>query len=116
MVPIQGSDFSHITIFTTWPSEETAKAAARSLIERKLSACANIFSSGTSIYSWKNEIHEDTEVFMFLKTTRKLFEANRAEIAKLHPYDCPCIVGFPIANGEKSYLDWIKTQTTKVKK
>ena len=33
------------------------------------------------------------------------------EVRLIHPYDCPCIVAWPIEGGHAAYLDWIGEET-----
>jgi periplasmic divalent cation tolerance protein len=39
-----------LTVFTTWPDLETARKAARVLVEERLAACGNIVPGVESVY------------------------------------------------------------------
>jgi len=45
-------------IYVTCPDREVARTIARTLVEEKLIACANIIDGMTSIYRWENKIEE----------------------------------------------------------
>ncbi len=95
----------------TAPSFLEAKNIAKHLVETKLIACCSIIPKVTSIYIWENNLHEDNEVLMIMKTKVNLFEKIEAQIKKLHSYDVPEIICIPISNGSLEYLNWINDQT-----
>lgn len=100
------------TVLVTYPDERTARAISRSLIERRLAACSNIFAVG-SIYRWKGEIEEASEFASLLKIRSEDFPAVEEAIRKMHPYEVPCIVRYDIAEGSVDYLSWIVGSTAR---
>lgn len=97
-------------VFVTYPDERTARAISRSLIERRLAACSNIFAV-SSIYRWKGEIEEAAEFASLLKIRSEDFQAVVEAVKKLHPYDVPCIVRYDVAEGSLDYLRWVIEST-----
>ncbi|MBI0582932.1 MAG: divalent-cation tolerance protein CutA [Methanomassiliicoccus sp.] len=100
------------TVLVTYPDEETARAISRSLIERRLAACSNIFAVG-SIYRWRGEIKEASEFASLLKVRSEDFQAVAEAVRELHPYDVPCIVRYDIADGSGDYLGWVMSSTAR---
>jgi len=98
------------TVLVTAPTLEVSKNIAKRLVDRKLVACANMFPI-TSIFRWKGEIEEEDEVAILLKIRTEDFDLVKTEVKKLHPYEVPCIVRYEIAEGDRSYLDWISAST-----
>ncbi len=98
---------SYIVVLSTINNIETAKFIAKTLIEQKLAACVNIVPNITSIYSWKDELCEDSEVLLIIKSKSEFFNAVKSEIEKLHPYEVPEVISFEINNGSNSYLSWL---------
>lgn len=94
------------TVFVTYPDERTARTICRSLIERRLAACSNIFAV-SSIYRWKGEIEEATEFASLLKIRSEDFQAVVEVIRRLHTYEVPCIVRYDIAEGSGDFLRWV---------
>ena len=98
----------YVLVISTINNLEVAKEIAKILIEKKLAACVNIVPQVTSIYKWKNDICEDKEYLMLLKTTKDFSENLKAELINLHPYDVPEVICMDISEGSKEYLEWIK--------
>lgn len=90
---------------------EVAKNLSKTLLEKRLIACANIVPQVLSMYEWKGEIVTDNEFLMILKTNASLFDELKTEIKRLHTYEVPEIISFKIDNGSKEYLDWIDKVT-----
>ena len=97
-----------IVVLVTCGSIDEAQRIGRTLVDRKLVACANILRAPVqSIYWWKNKIELAEEVLLLLKSSRSRFAAVESAIRKLHSYDLPEIIALPIAAGSRGYLDWI---------
>lgn len=100
-----------IVTFITAPSEDEAVKIARSLVEARLAACANIVRNIRSIYTWQGKVEDDTEVLMIVKTRKSLFDALSAKVREIHSYDVPEIIALPIVDGSDDYLKWLKEST-----
>jgi|SRR5689334_18047481 len=97
-----------IVVLVTCGSFKEAQQLGRTLVERKLVACANILRAPVqSIYWWKNKIESADEFLLFLKSSRTRFAAVDSSIRELHSYDLPEIIALPITAGSQDYLDWI---------
>ena len=94
-------------IFSTFPDAEIARKAARTLVEEKLAACANIVPQVESIYHWQGKIESNTEVLVIFKTTRERYAEFEQRLRALHPYEVPEIVALEPTAGLPAYLDWI---------
>lgn len=98
------------SVYITVGSESEAKEIARTLLNRGLIACANMFPI-TSYYYWENAFQEDTEFAVIMKTQGKLLDKLISELKQLHSYEIPCIVSWDIVKGNKDYLNWIERET-----
>ncbi len=94
-----------ICYFTTKDKEE-AKKIIMELLQQKLIACANIFPI-ESLYTWKEELCEETEYAIIAKSTQENYEKIENTVKSLHSYEIPCIVSFPITKGSQEFLSWI---------
>ncbi|MBK8010932.1 MAG: divalent-cation tolerance protein CutA [Deltaproteobacteria bacterium] len=99
-------------VVCTFPDTETAARIGSALVEEALAACINIIPGVRSIYRWEGRICDDAEVMGLIKTTEACFDALRARVVELHPYDCPEVVALPVADGHPAYLDWVRHGTT----
>ena len=106
MQNLNGTD--PILCLLTFPDEETGRRVARALVEDQLAACVNLVPGIRSIYAWKGAVSDDAEVLGVVKTTADRFEALRARVVALHPYEVPEVIAFAIAAGHAPYLEWLR--------
>lgn len=97
---------------STCPDAETATRIARTLIEERLAACVNRVAGVASTYRWQGAIHDDHEVLLLIKTTRERFDALRARLVELHPFELPELIALDMTDGYAPYLEWIGNETT----
>lgn len=102
------SNTSLTLIYVTTPDETTAKTIARTLLQEKLIACANILPHMTSLYHWDNAIQCNSECVLLLKTCNIPFQTLEKRITELHPYDIPCIFSINTKNTSQPYLSWLQ--------
>ncbi len=100
-----------IVVYVSVGSEKESLTIARTLVEEKLAACVNLFSSIRSIYRWEGKICDEPECYLIIKTRQGLFQALKERIKALHSYSVPEIIALPVVEGLDSYLEWIHTET-----
>jgi periplasmic divalent cation tolerance protein len=98
------SDYS--LIMSTFPDKESAKKTVKLLVEQQLAACVQTLPI-ESVYLWKDEICEDNEIMLLIKTKAYLFDMIATIIKDVHSYEVPEIVQIPIDRGLPEYLQWI---------
>ena len=98
-------------LYTTWPDDESAKAAAKTLVEARLVACANRFPIG-STYRWEGKVEEGLEVVLLLKTTRQAVQKTVDKVLAIHPYTNPCVLVLPVEGGNNAFLQWVARETS----
>ncbi|MEM4298254.1 MAG: divalent-cation tolerance protein CutA [Nitrososphaerota archaeon] len=94
-------------VLTTYPDREGAKKAARSMVERRLAACANIMKV-RSIYVWKGRLEDTEEYLVILKTLGRRASRLVKAIKEGHPYEVPEAIVLPISSIDSKYLGWLK--------
>jgi len=102
---------THCSVYITAPDRDSALAIARTLVEERLAACANVLGPITSVYRWEGKVHEEDEVALIAKTTEERLPALIERAKAIHPYQVPCIVAWPIFAGHTPYLHWISAET-----
>lgn len=98
-------------VITTVPDEKTADKVAQLVVESRLAACVSVSSPIRSFYWWENEITQDKEIMLFIKTHASHYPALEEKIKEIHPYQVPEIIALPIIRGFSSYLQWIAHET-----
>jgi periplasmic divalent cation tolerance protein len=101
-------------VYGTFPNIDTAKIAARRLIEQRLAACVNVIPGMCAIYEWEGRVHEDGEVVVIAKTRTSAARAVVLALCDGHPYTNPAVLVIEVAGGSQAYLDWIAVQTDPV--
>ena len=102
---------SCIVIYCTVPTKQEAKTIAKILLTQRLAACINIIDKVQSMFSWHDELCEEKEFLMMIKTKALLFDRVKQAIKLTHSYNIPEIIALPIENADSEYLEWINTET-----
>jgi len=100
-----------VLALSTCPDPDVAVRIARTLVEERLVACANLVPGLRSIYQWQGAVQEEAEVLLLMKTRRELLGPLKARMAALHPYEVPELVSVPIEDGLPAYLAWVRAET-----
>lgn len=100
-----------VVILVTAGSAEEAERIARTLVEERLVACANLVPSIRSIYRWEGTIADDAEVLLILKTRAERFAEVEARVRALHSYQVPEIVALDATAVSTPYLEWLFRET-----
>ncbi len=100
----------HIALVTA-PDMEVARELAKTVLEKRLAACANLLSGLEFHYWWEGKLCCDNEVLLILKTNAENLPRLEAHVLEAHPYDTPEFVSWVIDSGSKKYLDWVSSNT-----
>lgn len=98
-------------VYITTDSEQAADRLAAALVQEKLAACVNRIGPIQSTYIWQDQLQQDTEYLLMVKTSPARLAALQQRVQELHTYDLPEIIAVPVVAGLPAYLDWINTQT-----
>ncbi len=96
----------YVVALTTCPTK-ISEELGQTLVEKRACACVNIIPKVTSIYHWKDEIVNDNEALLIMKTDTKHIEVLWDLLKQNHPYEVPEYVVLPIEWGNMDYLTWI---------
>ena len=97
----------HCIVLVTAPDTAVARKIAKSALENRLIACANLVPKIESLYWWEGKIEKSNEILLLLKTHRDKLADLEKHVVKVHPYDTPEFVVLKIADGNKRYLKWL---------
>ena len=99
------TDYS--VIISTFPDKDSAKSAAKLLVEKRLASCVQLLPID-SIYSWQGEICDENEIMLFIKSRTDSLGEIMTLIKEIHTYEVPEIIQIPITDGLPEYLKWME--------
>lgn len=102
---------THHVVLTTVDSVDAADILARTAIEARAAACAQVIGPIGSTYRWQGSVTTDQEWQVQFKTAADATDRLIEVITAHHPYDLPEIVVLPITAGSAAYLGWVTEQT-----
>jgi len=96
-------------IYITTKDRIEAEQIARTLVEEKLVACANIIDNMSSIYRWKDKVVTERECVLIVKTSYSNVQLLTQRVKKIHSYEVPCVISLKISEqeGNQDYIDWL---------
>jgi periplasmic divalent cation tolerance protein len=98
-------------IFVTAGSEEQAVAIARILVDERLAACVNIVGPVRSIYRWREEVKDDPEYLLIIKTRALLYMKVETRVREMHTYEVPEVLALNADRGSPPYIQWMLDTT-----
>lgn len=98
-----------VIIHTTTATIDEAKKIAHVLLVNHLAACVNIRPI-CSIYRWENNIEEDEEYDISIKSDIRHLQTIKSTIISMHSYELPAFIWWN-AKAETKYEKWIKNVT-----
>jgi len=96
-----------VIVLTTVAADFDARPLARALVEQRIAACVNIVAGVTSIYRWKDQVEEEGEQLLVIKTLEANVDALRKELLARHPYEVPEFLVLPVASTSEAYAAWL---------
>jgi periplasmic divalent cation tolerance protein len=97
---------------STTESMDEAKALATALVEKRLAACVQVVGPIRSTFRWEGRVRDAEEFLVLCKVPEERLEAATSTIEELHSYDVPEVLAFKIESGSRSYLEWVKEETS----
>jgi periplasmic divalent cation tolerance protein len=101
--------FSYGVVLVTTETRAEAVSIARQLVQEKLAACVSI-AALESIYTWQDQLQQQQEWQMVIKTHLSRFQGLVNRIQELHSYAVPELIALPIVAGSPAYLAWMGEQ------
>jgi periplasmic divalent cation tolerance protein len=98
-----------LTVTTTVGSVLAAQALAREILAARLAACVQLEQGLTSLYRWKDELCEEPEVRLVIKTLPSCRPALQALFSQRHPYELPQFTAVTMQSSQ-AYFDWVRAE------
>lgn len=99
-------------LISTCASNREAQKIADTLIQKRLAACVNILPQAVSIFRWKGKVEKAKERLLLIKAPAQNISAIEKTLLKIHSYEVPELIAFPITKGHLPYLNWIAESTS----
>jgi len=99
-----------ILIRTTAGSFRDAEMIVGRLLDERVISCGQM-SEVRSMYRWKDEVQNDEEVLIEVKTTKTLLDVCLRMLRSLHPYELPVIEWTELSTNAEAEL-WIASETS----
>lgn len=99
-----------LMVFVTCPAA-AAPELARRLVAARLAACVNILSGVQSVYRWQDEVVDDAESLLLIKTVASRYTALEQAVRQHHPYELPEVLAVAVEAGLPAYLRWMEEST-----
>lgn len=100
-----------VTVYATFGDAGEAERIARTLIDERLAACANVLGPCRSIYRWQGKVEQADEVAALFKVRAEGAQALIARLGELHSYDVPAALVWPISEALPAYERWVREET-----
>jgi periplasmic divalent cation tolerance protein len=97
----------YLQVTTSTESQDTAITLARSVVQARLAAGAQILGPMTSVVWHLGEVGEGEEWQVIFKTRSDSWTALEAHILDAHPWEKPEVTAVTIVAGSNQYFDWI---------
>ncbi|XP_012721656.2 protein CutA homolog [Fundulus heteroclitus] len=97
----------HSVLLINFPNEQAARDIGRSVMERRLAASVNILPRTFTMYYWKGEIQDASEILMLVKTKTSRIQDVVDYVRSIHPYANPEALSFPVGDGSQAYMKWM---------
>ncbi|XP_008301842.1 protein CutA homolog [Stegastes partitus] len=97
----------HSVLLINSPNEQAAKDIGRAIMDRRLAASINILSRTSTMYYWKGEIQDASEILMLVKTKTSRIQQVIDYVRSVHPYANPEVLSFPVEDGSLAYMKWM---------
>ena len=94
-------------IWCPFPDEASAVAAASTLLDEGLIACANLLPAMRSLYVCRGERGDEREAGALLKTRADKLEEALARLVELHPYETPAAVAWRCDAAAPATIEWL---------
>lgn len=97
----------HSLLLINSPNEQAAKDIGRAIMERRLASSVNILCRTSTMYYWKGEIQDATEILMMVKTKTNKVQQIVDYVRSVHPYANPEVISFLVEDGSLPYMKWM---------
>lgn len=100
---------NYCQLWLTCKDKKEATKVARSLLAKRLVACAKQIPL-TADYLWQGKMKHSDEILLVIESREDLFDEVEREVAKLHSYDTFVLEATPISKISKKAEKWLNSE------
>ncbi|MBF0461505.1 MAG: divalent-cation tolerance protein CutA [Magnetococcales bacterium] len=100
-----------ILVWTTVPAESVAHMLAETVVNEQLAACVHVLPAGRSFYRWQDQLQQEVEWTLLMKTRQAVYPRLEARLRSLHPYELPEILATSVTHVLPAYGAWVVAAT-----
>lgn len=101
-------------MLVTTPNTAEAGKIANALVIERLAACVNVVPWIMSYYLWEDELIQESETLLIIKTTNDRYATLDRRVKELHTYSTPEVIAVKIERGSEEYLRWLRQSVLEV--
>lgn len=109
--PFEASAVPIVEVVITAQDAAWLASFARSLVDDRLAACAQVVVEVRSTYRWQGEVRDDREARVALHTRAALVDVIVDRTVRAHADDVPCVIALPVVAGNPDYVAWVLDMT-----
>jgi periplasmic divalent cation tolerance protein len=101
-----------VQVLSATPTREDAIALARSAVEARLAAGAQVLGPVTAAFWHNGEFGTGEEWHLVLQTSLDRYPDLETHLVDRHPWANPQIIAVPVVAAPASYLAWARASTS----
>ncbi|GAB3472575.1 divalent-cation tolerance protein CutA [Actinophytocola sediminis] len=98
---------SYLQVTTVADAQETAVRIARSAVEKRFAASAQVRGPVISVFWHLGRLEEGKEWVVILKTAASRYAELREHLLDIHPWDNPEVTATEMIGGTDAYNSWL---------
>ncbi len=101
-----------LLMLCTCPDQACAERLASELLQQRLAACVQIVPGLTSVFFWAQNLCQETEHLLVIKTLTRHWQVLELKLRQQHPYEVPEIIALQADAVSQPYQRWLQQTLT----
>jgi periplasmic divalent cation tolerance protein len=94
-------------LFLTCANAKEANNISKTLLEKRLIACARKIPVSSSFW-WKGKVDRADEAMLMMESVEEKFGEIETEVKKLHSYETFVLTTIPVGRSSSGVQEWLK--------
>lgn len=97
-----------LLVLCSCPDQACAERLACELLQQQLAACVQIVPGLKSMFFWEQNLCQESEHLLVIKTLAEHWQALEAMLRQQHPYEVPEIIALQADAVSQPYQQWLQ--------